>query len=50
MDTPKRDKEKGLTIGLVAIIIAIVILALIGFFLLEPRTEKSRSYPNTHIR
>ena len=39
MDTPKRDKEKGLTIGLVAIIIVIVILALIGFFLLEPRTE-----------
>ena len=39
MDTPKRDKEKGLTIGLVAIIIVIVILALIGFFLLDPRTE-----------
>ena len=39
MDTPKRDKEKGLTIGLVAVIIVIVILALIGFFLLEPKNE-----------
>ena len=39
MDTPKRDKEKGLTIGLVAVIIVIVILALIGFFLLEPKSE-----------
>ncbi len=39
MDTPKRDKEKGLTIGLIAVIIIIVILALIGFFLLEPKSE-----------
>lgn len=39
MDTPKRDKEKGLTIGLVVVIIVIVILALIGFFLLEPKSE-----------
>ena len=39
MDTPKRDKEKGLTIGLVAVIIVIIILALIGFFLLEPKSE-----------
>lgn len=33
------NKEKGLTIGLVAIILVIVLLALIGFFLLDPKTE-----------
>ena len=33
------NKEKGLTIGLVAIILVIVLLALIGFFLLDPKAE-----------
>ena len=37
MDNSK--KENGLTIGLVAIILVIVLLALIGFFLLEPAAE-----------
>ena len=36
MDTPERKKEKSLAIGLVGLIIVIVILALIGFFMLEP--------------
>ena len=39
MDTPKRQKEKSLAIGLVALISIIVILALIGFFLLNPGPE-----------
>lgn len=33
------NKEKGLTIGLVAIILVIVLLALMGFFLLDPKAE-----------
>ena len=39
MDTPERKKEKSLAIGLVGLIIVIVILALIGFFMLEPKPE-----------
>ncbi|MCP9612604.1 HlyD family secretion protein [Coprobacter tertius] len=39
MDTPQRKKEKSLAIGLVALIIVILILALIGFFMLKPAPE-----------
>lgn len=39
MDTPERQKEKSLVIGLAALIAGIVILALIGFFMLEPSPE-----------
>ena len=39
MDTLERKKEKSLAIGLVGLIIVIVILALIGFFMLEPKPE-----------
>ena len=39
MDTPERKKEKSLAIGLVGLIIVIVILALIGFFMLEPKPD-----------
>ena len=33
------QKEKGLTVGLAAIVLVVVVLALIGFFLLEPKSE-----------
>lgn len=39
MDTPRRKKEKGLIIGLAALVGTIVLLSLIGFFLLEPGAE-----------
>ena len=48
MDTPKRQKEKSLAIGLVALISVILILSLIGFFLLEPGPEiiQGQASPN----
>lgn len=39
MDTPRRKKEKGLVVGLAALIGVIVLLSLIGFFMLEPGAE-----------
>lgn len=39
MDTPERKKEKGLVIGLIALIGGILILTLIGFLMLRPRPE-----------
>lgn len=39
MDTPERKKEKGLMIGLIALIAGILVLSLIGFFMLKPEPQ-----------
>lgn len=39
MDTPERKKEKGLMIGLIALIAGILALSLIGFFMLKPEPQ-----------
>lgn len=39
MDDSVRKKEKGLTLGLLGLIVVLLILALVGFFLLKPAPE-----------